>query len=158
MYGGDYRTIHAFEPFPNSYQMLRDNCGDYRDTALVNKGLWDESTTLTYAGKGQSVTVAAVGSIANPDGSFETVALDEYLDEEPSLIKMDIEGAELRAIRGAYNVIKSGMPALAICAYHMMDDLRTIPKLVTEISDDYTLSLRNYKTRGSAEIVMYARS
>lgn len=158
MYGLDYSAIHGFEPFPSSYRKLVENCGDMRDTTLVNKGLWDESTELSYAGKGQSVTVATVGSIANPDGSFETISLDEHLDEDPSIIKMDMEGAELKAIKGAYRAIRSGMPQLAICAYHLMGDLREIPRAITEISDDYTLSLRNYKTRGSAEIVLYARA
>ena len=157
IYGNGYKAIHAFEPFPSSFAKLQEKCGGYRDAHLVNKGLWDQATTLTYAGKGQSVTVATAGSIANPDGSFGTATLDEYLDEEPSLIKMDIEGAEARALRGARDVIRSGMPQLAICAYHMMDDLRALPRLITEISDDYTISLRNYKTRGSAEIVLYAR-
>lgn len=158
MYGDDYREIHAFEPFPNSFRRLEANCSGYRDANLVKKGLWNAASTLMFAGDAQSVTVATPDSIAKPDGSIETVALDEYLEEPPSLIKMDIEGAEVRAIRGAYRAIQAGMPQLAICAYHLMDDLRTIPKLITEISDDYTLSLRNYKTRGSAEIVMYARS
>jgi FkbM family methyltransferase len=157
-YGDEYKSIHAFEPFDRSYEMLAENLSDLRDASLNKQGLWDETKTLTYAGKGQSVTVATPDSEAKPDGTIEAVKLDDYLDEEPSLIKMDIEGAEAKAIRGAYNSIKAGLPELAICAYHLMDDLRTLPRLITEIDDDYALSLRNYKTRGSAEIVLYARS
>ncbi|MDB5186254.1 MAG: hypothetical protein JWL85_777 [Candidatus Saccharibacteria bacterium] len=158
MYGDDYKAVHAFEPFSNSFAMLTEGYSGYRDTTLNQKGLWDETKTLTYAGKGQSVTVATPDSEAKPDGTIEAIRLDDYLDEEPSLIKMDIEGAEARAIRGAYRAIEAGLPQLAICAYHLIDDLRVLPRLITGISDDYELSLRNYKTRGSAEIVLYARS
>lgn len=157
-YGEDYRAVHAFEPFPNSFAMLEADYSGLRDVNLNKKGLWDETKTLTYAGKGQSVTVATPDSEAKPDGTIEAIRLDDYLDEEPSLIKMDIEGAEARAIRGAYRAIEAGLPQLAICAYHLIDDLRVLPRLITDISDDYELSLRNYKTRGSAEIVLYARS
>lgn len=157
-YGENYGTIHAFEPFPNSFGKLEANCSQYPNISLIKKGLWNAATTLMYAGTGQSVTVAMRDSIAKPDGSIETITLDEYLDEPPSLIKMDMEGAEVCALHGAKNSIKAGMAQLAICAYHLMDDLRTIPRLITDISDDYTLALRNYKTRGSAEIVMYARA
>lgn len=157
MYGDDYGSIHAFEPFPNSFAKLQAGYSGLRATALNNQGLWDETKTLTYAGKGQSVTVATPDSEARPDGTIEAIRLDDYLDEAPSFIKMDIEGAEARAIRGAYNAIQAGMPQLAICAYHLIDDLRVLPRLITEIDEGYELSLRNYKTKGSAEIVLYAR-
>lgn len=159
-YGDEYKAIHAFEPFPDSFAVLEENCGEYRDTALVNKGLWDKSETLSYVGTNQSVSVASTpDETVESGGSFETVALDDYFKgtEAPSLIKMDMEGAELKALNGAQRVIKAGMPALAICVYHLVDDLRTIPQAITGISDSYDLTMRNYKTRGSAEIVLYAR-
>lgn len=157
-YGNGYNAIHAFEPFSDSFAALQESCGDYRDTSLVNKGLWDKSETLSYVGTNQSVSVASSpDETVEAGGSFETVALDDYLPEAPSLIKMDIEGAELRALKGAKRAIEAGMPALAICVYHLLDDLRTIPGAITSISDSYDLNLRNYKTRGSAEIVLYGR-
>ena len=69
---------------------------------------------------------------------------------------MDMEGSEIRALRGAERCIRSGMPALAICAYHLIDDLRTIPRVLSDTSgDNYEFILRNYKAGGSAEIVLY---
>lgn len=157
-YGDEYGSIHAFEPFDGSYAQLVENCGSLRDVDLVKKGLWNVSEKLRIIGKGQSATLVAEAECQDPgEGTIEAVALDDYLKEVPSFIKMDIEGSELRALQGARRLISAGLPAMAICAYHLISDLRTLPRAITGIHDNYELSLRNYKTRGSAEIVMYAR-
>ena len=61
--------------------------------------------------------------------------IDEILkDKEVSLIKMDIEGAELAALKGAKKIIERQMPVLAICVYHNREDLVEIPHV---INSDY---------------------
>jgi hypothetical protein len=80
-------------------------------------------------------------------GSFhvESVPLDLLLaDEQPTYIKMDIEGAEYRALLGCRQVIAKHLPILAICLYHRQEDLWSIPLLVRSISDQYSLFLRRY--------------
>lgn len=42
---------------------------------------------------------------------------------------MDIEGAEVPALLGAKQTIRTFRPKLAISAYHRPDDLVTIPRL-----------------------------
>jgi len=52
-------------------------------------------------------------------------------------IKMDIEGAEQKAIAGARNTIQQFHPRMALCIYHMKDDPVMVPKLVAEIAPQY---------------------
>ena len=55
---------------------------------------------------------------------IETVDLDSlFLQEQVTFIKMDIEGAELKALDGAKNIIKDDVPDLAICVYHNVNHL-----------------------------------
>jgi hypothetical protein len=71
-------------------------------------------------------------------------ALDTQLPgEKISLIKMDIEGAEIEAIKGAANVIKENKPKMAVAAYHRIDDLYEIPLLLHSIYPNYNLYLRH---------------
>ena len=70
-------------------------------------------------------------------------------------IKMDIEGAEKRALRGAVEIIRRDKPMLAICVYHKNDDLLEIPKLIKEIVPDYKFYLRHHNVAGT-ETVLYA--
>lgn len=57
-------------------------------------------------------------------------------------IKMDIEGSELSALKGAENLIKEYKPYLAICLYHRKNDLLEIPTYLYQLMPDYKFYLR----------------
>jgi hypothetical protein len=75
----------------------------------------------------------------------------------PSFISMDIEGAELRALKGAYQTIVKSRPTLAICVYHSVDHLWAILRYINELSLGYRFWMRNYCSF-TAETVLYAYS
>jgi hypothetical protein len=68
---------------------------------------------------------------------------------------MNIEGAEIEALRGARNLIQKHAPKLAISGYHRPSDLWEIPALIRELNPDYKLSLRQHDG-GTIETVIYA--
>lgn len=80
--------------------------------------------------------------------------MDSLIEEKVSFVKMDIEGAEAIALKGAKNHILNDHPKLAICCYHKPEDLWKIPEQVMAIRNDYRLYLRHY-TDGLHESVMY---
>ena len=83
-------------------------------------------------------------------------AIDEILQgEEATYIKMDVEGAELRALYGAEKTIRTYRPKLAVCMYHKPEDLVTIPQYIYSIRDDYRFYIRNHSPYG-IEMVLYA--
>lgn len=159
-YGDGYTSIYAFEPFPESVAVLREKYSKIRDVHIIPKGLWDSESTVNISGQDQGATLLSDGTVCHEHEAestqIYTTTLDSTLNELPDFIKMDMEGSEIRALRGAERCIRSGMPALAICAYHLIDDLRTIPRVLSDTSgDNYEFILRNYKAGGSAEIVLY---
>ena len=58
--------------------------------------------------------------------TVDSIAGDERID----LIKMDLEGAEAAALRGAEQTIKAFRPRMLIAAYHRTEDLIKIPQQV----------------------------
>lgn len=79
------------------------------------------------------------------DTKLEIRSLDGLdLDIQGQLyIKMDIEGSELAALKGAENLIKTFKPYLAVCLYHRKNDLLQIPLFIKELlPDDYDFYLR----------------
>lgn len=58
-------------------------------------------------------------------------------------IKMDIEGSELSALKGAEQLIKKYKPYLAICLYHRKNDLLDIPTYLYNLMPDYRFYLRS---------------
>lgn len=75
-------------------------------------------------------------------------------DERATFIKMDIEGEEMHALKGAENTIQRDKPKLAICVYHKREDLITIPKYLKSLVPEYSFFLRAHWP-GASEVVLY---
>ena len=98
-----------------------------------------------------------MASMVTKEGTkIEATTIDEAVgDEEVTFIKMDIEGSELKALKGAEKTIRRCRPKLAICVYHRVDDLVTIPQYIQSLCPDYKLFYRNYCQLG-LEAIIYA--
>lgn len=85
-----------------------------------------------------------------------------FPDAHPSLINMDIEGAEGSVLCGASHIIQQDRPVLAICVYHRPEDLYVLPQTIRSIVPDYRFYLRKYpnypyyRYNSKEELVLYA--
>lgn len=70
-------------------------------------------------------------------------ALDDDLPDGFTFLKMDIEGAEYDALKGAERTIRKLHPKLAVCVYHGYDDLWRLPILIDNYNPDYKFYLRH---------------
>jgi len=143
-----------FEPNPIQYNVCKDNLQNCDNTNVVNKGLWNKKETVKFCNCG-------LGSRIVPDGVeiVETISLDEYLKDEKqpvTFIKMDVEGAELNALKGAERIIKEHKPKLAICIYHKPEDVWEIPSLLLDFIPDYKFYIRHYSFNHSSDTILYA--
>lgn len=82
-------------------------------------------------------------------------AIDEIIKEPVTFLKLDIEGAELSAIKGAEKTIRRDKPKCAVSIYHKPEDIWEIPALLLEYNPDYRLFIRHY-TLLQYETVLYA--
>lgn len=100
--------------------------------ALWSRG--GESVSFDGSGPSTRVTVGGDG------GSTQSMAIDELIGkgmvDRIDFIKMDIEGAELKALQGAERVLRQFKPRLAISVYHREDDLREIPLWINNLGLD----------------------
>jgi hypothetical protein len=103
------------------------------------------------------VSTGTVGSaIGAGDLQVPCTTLDAELEgESPTLLKVDIEGFELDALRGARETLAHKAPVLAICAYHVQDHLWNIPLLIHELNPSYRLFLRPH-SQTVVDLVCYA--
>ena len=98
-------------------------------------------------------------SIDDESGALKVdlLTIDEVTaGHDVSFIKMDIEGAELAAFKGAQKTITAHQPILAISLYHKPEDLITIPQFIHELHRDYRFWLRAHHPRFAYEMVLYA--
>lgn len=91
------------------------------------------------------------------DSSIEVMSIDEAINgkEKVTLIKMDVEGAELESLKGAKNTILKDKPKLAICIYHKAQDMIDLPVYIKSLVPEYKLYIRHH-SNGEGETVLYA--
>jgi len=103
-----------------------------------------------------NATGSAASSVGVGDFQVNCIPLDDFLmQEQPTLIKMDIEGAEVEALVGGEKTIRQNLPVLTICVYHCQEHLWKIPALIKSFSESYSLFLRRYSDE-CWELVCYA--
>lgn len=138
--GNRHAAIHAFEPDPDNHAKLSAALAGIPRAQAHRLGLWSQSGRLRFdASGGHGSRVDADGG-----GEVDVVALDEWPELHPTLIKMDIEGAELPALRGASRSITEGRPALAIAVYHRIEDLAEIPAFLHGLRPDAPMTLAHH--------------
>jgi FkbM family methyltransferase len=139
----NFKAIYAFEADELNFEMAKRNISIEKipNAHLHNTGVWEGRDTLKFQ------TLNTHGShISNSGaGQIEVDSLDNILKEREfpvTFIKMDIEGAELEALRGAHEIIARDRPKLAICVYHKFGDLWEIPHFILTTFPGYKLYLR----------------
>jgi len=137
--GGRIRHVYAFEPDPMSFSTLERNYGRRSWIDLHSAGLWDKAGELPFENGGSEMSRVADSS----SHRISVVALDDIV-EAPTLIKLDVEGSEPEALRGANRVIERYRPRLALSIYHHPDHFLAIPALVKEMRSDYVFDIRHH--------------
>jgi hypothetical protein len=112
----------------------------------------DKTCEVGFDMTGQSVSKIR----KDAETKIKLYRIDDFLDELPKVtfLKMDVEGAELAALRGAVSLLARDMPRLAICIYHSRKDMVEIPEWVREHFPQYKLYIRHHN-RNASETVLY---
>lgn len=149
----EYKKIYSFEPEPKQYVRCKDRIeeGHYSNWEIYNYGVYDNNSKLCFSYNGSSTKISKDGDI-----EVDVIKLDDFFKthEAPTFIKMDIEGAELAALRGCEDTIRKYKPKLAICVYHKPEDIFEIPEYILSLNPDYKMWLRHY-TNLINETVLY---
>lgn len=137
--GGCYRRILALEPDEKNFRKLSRNTAGFVNTDLLQVAAWDRPATLPLSKRGgRNSRVAPQGEPVRAD------ALDNLANHPVSLLKLDVEGSEARALDGARKTIRRDRPKLYLCAYHRNEDLFALPLQLESICPGYRIYLRHH--------------
>lgn len=158
--GGGYARYYAFELDHDNYAALQNTAGSLGGGVRITcfpYGVWSEDRDISYG------TMASDDSrsIYNPreTKSAHVVSLDQLLqDAAVDFIKMDIEGSEMEALKGAAGIIRKQRPTMAVCIYHRIEDMWEIPLYLKELCGDYQIYTRHHAEFWVSETVCYARA
>ena len=160
--GGDGH-VHSFEFTAASLAIFEKNLALNGHLApridIVRRALWNRSDeALRFETGGGPGT-----SVVDNQGSEQvrTLTIDDYAKQQRldriDFIKLDIEGAELEALKGAEETLRIHRPRLAVCVYHRKPDLVAIPAWLDDLGVGYRLHLK-HATIHTEETVLFAAS
>ena len=141
-YGMSYNKIYCYEITESMVLYIKNNFSNLPNIEIRNLAVAEKAGKLYLDANSTSASANRVKE-AGVD-AVNAVSLDEDIKEKISMIKMDIEGGEISAIKGAKEHIKNDLPKLFISVYHSNDDIITIPKLIRSYTDKYDFYLRYY--------------
>lgn len=141
-------VIHSFELLDENILLLNFNLKKFNisESVTINKlALSDTSGSTVFINKKQVQGATSILGAEEGEG-IETITIDDYVNfkgiQNLDLIKMDIEGAERLALKGSLDSIRKFKPKLAICIYHLWDDVIEIPKIIKSTGVDYMFEFK----------------
>ncbi|MFT3941002.1 FkbM family methyltransferase [Rhodopseudomonas sp.] len=149
----DVRQAFLFEPDSRNYaELVRRTSDTIDEVHCLPFALTDSYRMLSFAGgNGESASISEKG-----DHTIAAVALDDVFPNKTiDFLKLDIEGSEATALRGATNLLTRSQPLLAMSLYHKAHDLWHLPEIVHEILPDHSLHIIQHMYN-SFESVLYA--
>lgn len=154
--GVELEAVAAFEPDPANYKQLcaqiAASLPQLGEVIAIPCGVGAATEMCSFRSGGGSGSAIGSGGETN----IQVVALDDVLPSfAPTFLKLDIEGSEPLALRGATRLIRQSRPRIAASVYHEPQHLWTIPQLIHEIEPAYRLALR-YHQRNGFDVVAYA--
>lgn len=158
-----FKKYIAIEPDYNNYSAMTKRFVRLREEWNIPEekliAFWGGTDEVSGRRNVES-RVAGLGSVAadKADTGSDGVAfwaLDDLFPEGFTFLKADIESYEYRMLHGARKTIQKYKPRMAICIYHSMIDMFSIPLLIHTIFPGYKLEVRHH-SYGYEETVLYA--
>jgi FkbM family methyltransferase len=124
--------VVAVEANPATAAVLRAHVAlnDAENVDVVEMAAWDTVTRLSLSDPNGKVTGGSTRVVEAENATVEAGPLDSVLvDVKPDLIKLDVEGADLHALRGMRETLARCKPVLfiedhSIYGYYLLDDLK----------------------------------
>ncbi|MBX3021243.1 MAG: FkbM family methyltransferase [Bdellovibrionales bacterium] len=170
---GSTGRVISYEFFPGNLKIFEENMRLNPDLAkritVIPRPVWIKpGATMSIEGSGPATQVhvdsgktSASTSLRSGSLKFTATSIDETVREQRlprvDLIKMDIEGAEMMALRGGLETIIKYRPTLAISVYHKLIDFFEIPQEIDRLKLGYEFYLQHSTVHGD-ETVIFAHA
>ncbi|MGK6308158.1 FkbM family methyltransferase [Variovorax sp. DT-64] len=146
---GKFERIWMIEPDRKNVETLRkfkkNLAESWSDRITIHAcALSDAPSRMAFRHEGGHGGTLAESADLRAEDYVDVARLDDLLDMEPTLVKMDIEGAELAALQGAAACVSAARPKLALSAYHRASDLLDLSEAALRLNPDYRIGLRHH--------------
>jgi len=159
---GPEGQVYSFEFVKSNIEIFTKNISLNPELAkriiMIERAVWDSESCLFFTEDGPASKVG-LEKYGGGENQITSISIDEMVKKHAlkrvDFIKMDIEGSELRALKGAVETLRKYKPKLAISVYHNPQDFTVIPEFIRTISPEYQLYLGHYSIHAE-ETILYA--
>jgi FkbM family methyltransferase len=157
---GPSGLVLAFEPNPAARVVLERNVARAADVGIgpieiLAVAAGSSRRNENFVGTAEACSrLDTGGTLAVDVTTLDDVILERELTSV-DFVKMDIEGGEVDALKGARQTIVQYALRLAVSVYHLARDLPDIVALVSELRPDYRFFL-SHKSPGLYETMLFA--
>jgi FkbM family methyltransferase len=160
---GQTGKVFTYEFIPSNLKLFKQNIAlNPQFSSVINiieNPVWEHDGLDTYFSANGPASRVSFEDFDDREGMVKTKTIDTLVKEQNlskvDFIKMDIEGSELPALKGARDTINKHRPDLAIAIYHSMDDFVNIPLYIESLNLGYKFYLGHY-TLHTEETVIFA--
>lgn len=134
--------VIALEPEPGIYDTLLQNVelNGLADRITCRRaGVAASHTSLQIMRRLDCFTMHRLVQANTEGDTVDCIPLDSLELTRCDLIKMDIEGAEESALRGARDVLRRFHPRLTLAAYHKPSDPWVLSRTIKELAPEYNV-------------------
>lgn len=145
-FGGKYERLYK-----HLYGECWINCGANEGDTIFAYLSFDFKPKKIYAFEGDTTIYNQMLNnlkLLPPDKRNLVEPINEFLGENTdfekiltgnkcTLLNADIEGAELPMLHAMKNIIQRDRPVIAICVYHLKEDILTVPQFLQFSCSDY---------------------
>jgi FkbM family methyltransferase len=145
-----YDHIWAFEPDASNGKKLDEVLSliKYDKITFYKDALFNKCSISNYEdGLGYASRIDEKGNLL-----INTLTLDFLENVNPSIIKLHVEGSELKALHGSVDTIKKNRPIIMVLADHNSDGLYEIANFLKEL-DNYKLFFYLHDYCGNSAII-----
>lgn len=149
------KKVYLIEPLPDFIRCLKKTFRTHDNVMILPVAISDIETIANISVNGISSNL-----IINGDGlDCKVTTLDKLFFElgiPVSYIKIDLEGYDYKAIKGAEKLIKKNKPKIAITTYHNLEHALQIQNYLKSIVPEYNILFKGIFQGTGSPVMLHA--